>query len=155
MCGAASCSQTYGNSPPPLVHKVQPVTSSQLRVSTAVSAPPSDDVATSSPELCCGLLKEDSLPRRWAKKKGTQNSSVFLIDQTNPSPVALLAPSWTRRKPFAPAVCFASAPASASPNHLRISFNLPWNCSHIPDHCHPHYQAQAFTKHYQPSWRPQ
>lgn len=96
-----------------------------------------------------------TLPWRWAKKKGIQNSSVFFIDQTKPSPVALLAPLWTRCKPFAPAVSFESASASASPNHLRISFNLPWNCSHVPGHCHPHYQAQAFTKHYQPSWRPQ
>lgn len=42
-----------------------------------------------------------------------------------------------------------SALDSGSPDHLRIALHPSGNCSHLPDHCHPHCQVQAFTKHHQ------
>lgn len=103
-----------------------------------------DSTTTASPELCCGLPGEDPLPWRQAKEKGILKSSVIF---TAP-PVALLAPSWKKHKLFC-TMFSVSALDSGSPDHLRIVLHPSGNCSHLPDHCHPRCQVQAFTKHHQ------
>lgn len=90
--------------------------------------------------------KTRPLAMETSQEKGIQQSSVIF---TAP-PVALLAPSWKKHKLFC-TMSSVSALDSGSPDHLRIAVHPSGSCSHLPDHCHPHCQAQAFTKlHQQP-----